>query len=210
MAKTTSLAPAGAAGSGAGLGLGVGGWAGIGVGGACLSECLREHIGTVTWYDKQFLDAAIGYRLNYRPPLSADIALLADQARSLEVADDKIRGVLEAKRFTLPGESNEDYVRRELQGLVERRYRLVGLAELARVANLSGDEIRGVKTEEELIALIKKRFSENKGCRVNDGPGTPGPYAFLENTDSPDILVAPGSEFTDKQRAKILAVNWMR
>jgi hypothetical protein len=47
-------------------------------------------------------------------------------------------------------------------------------------------------------------------CRVDDGPGTPGPYASLENTDNPDIPVMASRMFDPRQKAKILAANEQR
>lgn len=47
-------------------------------------------------------------------------------------------------------------------------------------------------------------------CRIDDGTGTPGPYAALENTDDPDIKVTASRMFDPRQKVKILNANEMR
>jgi len=47
-------------------------------------------------------------------------------------------------------------------------------------------------------------------CRIDDGTGTPGPYAALENTDDPDIKVTASRMFDPRQKVNILNANEMR
>jgi hypothetical protein len=49
---------------------------------------------------------------------------------------------------------------------------------------------------------------EQKKCKVDDGPGTPGLYAGLEWSDN--TVIAPGLPFTEPQKKKIRAANMDR
>jgi hypothetical protein len=82
---------------------------------------------------------------------------------------------------------------------------------------ISAEELRKPVTQEMLKRLpkdiridvdIDKDCVRKKWCKVDDGPGTPGPYWFLENQDK--VLIEKGREFTNTQRVKIQAVNFFR
>lgn len=50
---------------------------------------------------------------------------------------------------------------------------------------------------------------QSSQCKVDDGPGTPGPYAALEPMYD-DVSIAKGSDFAKKQKDRILAENRRR
>jgi RHS repeat-associated protein len=111
--------------------------------------------------------------LNEKPKRAADVAELVSVAKGLGIDAETIAG---RERVYTSGDPDE-FVKQELREAIKVRLRQLSLVKVAKGQGVKDEEIKGAKSEQELLTLTLKRWAENEGASEQEVRG-----AVLTNT----------------------------